>query len=53
MWVPVEIDVIAFFDQIINFSTKLALAYQKLFCLVALLVSEQYFHFGSDTSDYI
>ena len=27
--------------------------YQKLFCLVTLLVLDQHFHFGSDTSDYI
>ena len=42
-----------FFHQIVDFSTKSSLVYQKLFCLVALLVFGQHFHFGSDTSDYI
>ena len=32
---------------------KLLLVYQKLFCLIALLVFEKHFHFGSDISDYM
>ena len=42
-----------FFHQIVDFSTKSSLVYQKLFCLAVLPVIEQHFHFGSDTSDYI
>ena len=41
------------FHQIVDFSMKSSLVYQKLFCVVVLLVFEKYFHFGSDTSDYI
>ena len=42
-----------FFHQIVDFSTKSSLVYQKLFCLIALLVFECYFHFESGTSDYL
>ena len=43
-----------FFHQIVDFATKSSLVYQKLFCLVALLViSEKHFHFGSERSDYV
>ena len=41
----------AFFIKSSTFSTKSSLEYQKLFCLVALLVFERYFHLGSDTSE--
>ena len=45
----------AFFNQIVDFSMKSLLVYQRLFCLVALLVHvlKQHFHFESDTNDYI
>ena len=42
-----------FFHEIFDFSTKSSLVYEKWLCLVALLVFERYFHFGSGISDYI
>ena len=42
-----------FIKALILFSTKSSLVYQKLFCIVVLLVFDRHFYFGSDTSDYI
>ena len=53
VWVTSDVDFVALsFHQIIDFSTKSSLVYQKLFYFVVLLAFEKYFHFGSDTSDY-
>ena len=41
------------FHEIVAFSTESSFVYKKWFCLVALLVFEKHFDFGSDTSDYI
>ena len=45
MGTSADVDFIAFFflNQIINFSMKSLLVYQKFFCLVALLVFEKIF----------
>ena len=53
VWVTSDVGFVAlFFHQIVDFSTKSSLVNQKLFYFVALLAFENYFHFGSDTSDY-
>ena len=42
-----------FFDEIVNFFNEIVTLYQKWFCVIALLVFEKHFHFGSDISDYV
>ena len=56
IWLPVDVDFVARFSSNPRSFNEIAacinVCSKIISCLVALLVLEKHFHFGSDTSDY-